>query len=163
MSVLRIIVGILIGTTTLAGVMAVAFRLELDLAAAAIGWCVAVGLVFEFYAARRSKQLLSVYWLRHCTGRLWKRQFPNASKGDIRQFLDLFAHAFSFPGRQLNFAPDDRVMDIYRALYPDASAPDGLELEAFSSSVQQRYGISVISIWREDLTLGELYARAASP
>jgi hypothetical protein len=29
--------------------------------------------------------------------------------------------------------------------------------------VQQQYGISVAGIWREDLTLGELYARAASP
>jgi propanediol dehydratase small subunit len=92
-----------------------------------------------------------------------KRRFPTSSKRDIRQFLHVFAHAFSFPGRQLNFAPDDRVIDIYRALYPDASTPDGLELETFDTAVQQQYGIGAAGIWREDLTLGELYARAASP
>jgi propanediol dehydratase small subunit len=163
MSVVRITVGILIGAVTLTGVMAAALRLNLNLAAAAIGWCVVVGVVFDLYTARRSRQLLSAYWRRHCTGRLWKRRFPTSSKRDIRQFLRLFAHAFSFPGRQLNFAPDDRVIDIYRALYPDASTPDGLELETFATAVQQQYGISVAGIWREDLTLGELYARAASP
>ena len=163
MSGLRVIIGILIGAITLAGVMAVASRLELSLVPAAIGWCMALALIFDLYTARRSRQLLSAYWRRHCTGRLWKRQFPSASKRDIRQFLDLFAHAFSFPRRQLSFTPDDRVMDIYRALYPDESAPDGLELETFASSLQQRYGISIASTWREDLTLGELYVCAVSP
>jgi propanediol dehydratase small subunit len=163
MSGVRITVGILIGAITLAVVIAAAIRLNLNLAAAAIGWCVVVGVVFDLYTARRSRQLLSAYWRRHCTGRLWKRRFPSSSKRDMRQFLELFAHAFSLPGRQLNFAPDDRVIDIYRALYPDASTPDGLELETFATAMQHQYGISVVGIWREDLTLGELYERAASP
>jgi hypothetical protein len=37
-----------------------------------------------------------------------------------------------FPNRQLKFSPDDRVLDVYRALYPDCTLPDDLELETLA-------------------------------
>jgi len=45
-----------------------------------------------------------------------------------------------FPNRQLKFSPDDRVLDVYRALYPDCTLPDDLELETLARLITQKYG-----------------------
>src|SRR5947207_949478 len=68
---------------------------------------------------------------RACTGRMWKQRFPQASKTEIREFLDLFVDSFAFsPSRRLCFSPDDRVMDVYRAMYPYPKLmADSMELE----------------------------------
>lgn len=68
-----------------------------------------------------------------------------------------------FPGRHLKFAPDDRVLDIYRAIYPDRSMPDACELETLVRLVVRRYGVDIAPLWREETTLGELYAQATAP
>lgn len=160
MSHVRLIAGVLIGTVSLAVVVVAALRLDLNPTAAALAWCLAVGTVFNLYIARKSRRLLAVYWNRRCTGGLWKRRFPASAKTQIRQFLALFAQAFSFQGRQLCFAPADRIIDIYRARHPDGAVPDGLELEALAGSMQRHYGLELAGIWHETLTLGELYEHA---
>lgn len=101
---------------------------------------------------------IRVYWERSCTGQAWKRSFPHASKHDIRRFLQLFADAFAFQtGRVLYFAPADRVLTIYRALYPVKGWPDALELETFALRLQQAYGVDLRGMWRDNLTLGEVF------
>jgi len=98
------------------------------------------------------------FWQRSCTGRAWRKYFPNASKGEIREFLDLFIEAFGFAAsRRLCFAPDDRVMDVYRARYPNPGNADAMELEELVRGIQQHYGIEVLGLWREDITLAELF------
>ena len=50
-------------------------------------------------------------------------------------------------------------MDVYRALYPPGSLTDSIELESLARRLEKRYGINVFGSWREDITLGELYAQ----
>jgi propanediol dehydratase small subunit len=104
------------------------------------------------------------YWQRSCMGRAWKGTFPRSSTEEIRQFLHLFVDAFAFPRhRALQFAPTDRVLNIYTALYPLKGWPDALELETFALRLERRYALDLRKIWREDLTLGEIFSRVVSP
>jgi hypothetical protein len=104
------------------------------------------------------------YWLRSCMGRAWKRTFPRASKADIREFLYLFVDAFAFPRRRaLQFAPSDRVLSVYGALYPLKGSPDALELETFALRLERRYSLDLRSMWRENLTLGEIFSNTNRP
>jgi propanediol dehydratase small subunit len=103
---------------------------------------------------------IQAYWRRSCMGRVWKRTFPRASKDDIRQFLNMFVDAFALPQRRaLQFAPTDRVLAIYRGLYPLKGWPDALELETFALQLERRYDFDLRKIWREELTLGEIFSR----
>ncbi|MFZ0498252.1 MAG: hypothetical protein WAM52_03890 [Steroidobacteraceae bacterium] len=100
------------------------------------------------------------YWERSCTGRAWKRSFPGASKQEIRRFLHLFVEAFAFQRtRALYFAPADRVLAIYQALYPVKGWPDALELETFAFRLEKAYGADLRGMWRENITLGEVFSR----
>lgn len=97
---------------------------------------------------------------RACAGFRWRRRFPKASKSEIREFLDIFVEAFGFRQQwRLYFAPDDRVMDVYRTLYPVRGTADGMELESLVRDLQKRYGVDMLGSWREDITLGEIYER----
>jgi len=97
---------------------------------------------------------------RACAGSRWHRRFPQASKSEIREFLDIFVEAFGFRQRwRLYFAPDDRVMDVYSTLYPARGTPDGMELESLVRDLRKRYGVDMLSSWRADITLGEIYER----
>jgi hypothetical protein len=109
--------------------------------------------------SKRSKSL-SKYWSRDCMGSQWMRRFPAATKEEIRAFLDLFVKAFLFARkRRLSFSPDDQVMDVYRASYPpEWTMSDAMELEIFSTRVRKVYGIDIVPLWHENITLGELFA-----
>lgn len=104
------------------------------------------------------------YWKRPCAGRVWRMAFPDAPKQDIRNFLHCFAcDAFMFPKRiALHFRPEDRILDIYRAIYPPKRwfNVDHMELEFFASELENEFGLSANEIeaaWHEDVTLGEVF------
>lgn len=104
------------------------------------------------------------YWKRSCTGRAWKQTFPQALKDEIREFLYTFVNAFAFPrNRALQFAPADRVIAVYRDLYPIKGWPDALELETFALRLEQHYALELPKLWRDNLTLGEIFSRINSP
>jgi hypothetical protein len=119
-----------------------------------------VALVSALERARFQK-----YWSRACTGRLWRRRFPDASKAEIREFLDLFITAFGFSeSRRLCFAPDDRVMDVYRTRYPHPKmSADSMELESFITRAEERYGVDLLPSWKEEVTLGDLFIQVRRP
>ncbi|MGC3989258.1 MAG: hypothetical protein QM796_06195 [Chthoniobacteraceae bacterium] len=96
---------------------------------------------------------------RSCQGRLWRRRFATASKDDLRAFLQVFVKAFAInPRLRLHFHPDDRVLDIYRALNPpDWSRADAMELELYELNFHKAYGIRLGTVWHEKMTLGELF------
>jgi hypothetical protein len=121
----------------------------------------ALSIVIEL---KRRRSLLK-YWTRTCTGSQWRRRFPSASKAEIRAFLDLFVEAFLFRRkRRLCFSPDDRIMDVYRASYtPDWSMADAMELEFLTKRMRKTYGIDIVPLWREDITLGELFRYTRKP
>ena len=120
-----------------------------------------VGLLVVFLNTNM-RRILQRYLSRGCTGFAWRRRFPKATNPEIREFLDIFIEAFGFKTAwRLKFSPDDRVMDIYRTLYPPKlTLSDGCELESLERDLQKRYGFEVAALWREDITLGDLFAAA---
>ncbi len=103
------------------------------------------------------------FWARGCMGRAWRDQFPQASKVEIRDFLSMFSKAFAFrKSRTLAFRPSDRLIDIYRTRYPLRGRPDMLELETLARDARKRYGVDLLPLWHEGMTLGEVFERTAS-
>ncbi|MEJ5991657.1 hypothetical protein WG902_16760 [Ramlibacter sp. PS3R-8] len=99
---------------------------------------------------------------RSCQGTAWKRAFPAASKEQIRGFLSTFTDSFAFrASERLQFAPDDRIMSVYRAMYPDSGGMDALELETLAMLTERRYGVRLAELWSDRLTFGELFAACA--
>jgi hypothetical protein len=70
--------------------------------------------------------------------------------------------SFGFPRKhRLRFRPEDKVMDLYRALNPpNWSIGDNMELESLIDDFRARYHIDLVPLWREDITLGEVFAHA---
>ncbi len=100
------------------------------------------------------------YRLRKCTGKNWKEKFPDVPKEEIRSFLFLFTDAFAFSRKQkLKFEPEDKILDIYKALYPAKWMPDSMEVETLAQDIEKEYNVSFKDIWHEDLTLGDLFAK----
>ena len=97
--------------------------------------------------------------LRRCQGKNWRRSFPDASKDEIRQFLSFFVESFAFRDREkLKLNPNDQILDIYRAQYPHKWQADALEFETLSKNLKSKYGADFNDVWRDDLTLGQLFA-----
>ena len=95
---------------------------------------------------------------RACQGRGWRRAFPRAPKTRIRTFLQVFVDAFAFnAGEKLKFSPKDRILDVYRAVYPSRWTPDSLEVEAFACELERWFGLRLESLWSEQLTLGDVF------
>ena len=112
----------------------------------------------------RVRRRMQRYWRRVCTGVLWRRRFPDVTKAEIRDFLDMFVGAFAYrESRRFCFSPDDRVMEIYRAQYPEKCMADAMELECLARDMRKRYGVDPAAFWKEDITLGDLFnhSRAA--
>src|SRR5690349_1313699 len=90
---------------------------------------------------------------RDCQGKGWRVAFPDAPKAEIRKFLLLFVSAFAFDERyKLRFNPTDRVLDIYRSIYPYKWMADALEVEILARDFESRYGTSLATVWREEVT-----------
>jgi hypothetical protein len=118
----------------------------------------AVAFLITLPLQLRIRRNMRCYWDRACTGFQWRRRFPESPKTEIREFLSMFVDAFAFrQSQRCCFSPDDRVMEIYRMLYPDKFMADALELETLASHLRKRYGVDAAKFWREDITLGEIY------
>ena len=95
---------------------------------------------------------------RTCQGRGWRRSFPDARIKDIRDFLLLFMQAFAFSGDdKLKLNPDDKILEIYKALYPSKWMPDALEFETLAKNLWRKYSVDLGTIWKDELTLGDLF------
>ncbi|MDR0251051.1 MAG: hypothetical protein LBI35_07085 [Burkholderiales bacterium] len=103
------------------------------------------------------------YRLRSCQGWNWHRSFPNVPVKEIRWFLSLFTGAFGFRDKEkLKFNPNDKLLDIYCAIYPIKGMPDALEFETLERDLKRKYGIDLRGVWNEELTLtlGPLFSHA---
>ena len=116
-------------------------------------------------ADMNTRRMMRRFVERGCAGFSWRRRFPDASKTEIREFLDVFIDAFGFKQRwRLCFRPEDRVMDVYRTLYPPGrSLADGMELESLALDLQKRYRVDIVGSWREDITLADLFTQIRRP
>jgi propanediol dehydratase small subunit len=96
---------------------------------------------------------------RTCQGRGWKKAFPDAQTKDIRDFLLFFVDAFAFSEKEkLKLNPDDRILEIYKTMYPSKWMADALEFETLVENLRQSYSVDLATIWNDNLTLGELFA-----
>ncbi|MGB9989744.1 hypothetical protein [Pseudoduganella rhizocola] len=119
--------------------------------------------LFFLTLSKRESGLPHIYRLRACQGRYWGQAFPSASKHELRAFLLLFTSAFAFKDQdKLKFGPDDGILDIYRNLYPNRWTPDVLEVETLAAHLHKRHAIKLGSVWKDDLTLGELFSHIHS-
>ena len=117
-------------------------------------------LLIVFITEMLRRRALHRFWDRACMGIRWRRRFPDSPKAEIREFLSTVVDAFGFrQSRRCCFSPDDKVMDIYRALNPSVGLPDDMELETLADKLEERYGVDLFKSCREDITLGDLYAQ----
>jgi hypothetical protein len=95
------------------------------------------------------------YRRRRCEGRRWKEQFPDAPKEAI------FVDAFGFCDKhRLKFSPDDRIGDVYKAVYGAHPSCDGLEIASLFCDVENTYSVDLEDGNAMDLTLGTLFRSA---
>ena len=161
MSPIRILIALLVAAIFLAGELAAFWYFNLPATWIPIALFLFVALGGGFIIDYQRRERLRQYWQRACTGFRWHRRFPSAPKSEIREFLDLFVDAFAFSRtRRCCFSPYDRVMEVYRTVYPSNDyGADSMELEFLCKMVEKRYGVDLASSWREDVTLGEIYER----
>jgi hypothetical protein len=121
-------------------------------------WMALIAAVLIVPVELRRRRAMQRFWDRHCMGIRWRRRFPDAPKAELREFLTIFVDTFGYKHkRRTCFSPDDCVMDVYRAEYPSGSLADCMELETLGLSLEERYGIDFTALWRDDITLGELF------
>ena len=125
-----------------------------------------LGTAWGVHLEVRRRAALKAYWSRSCAGRAWREAFPDAPKDAIREFLYFVVDEFGFErSRALKLAPQDTVLGLYKACYPDPSAPDAMELETLHRTLSARYGAARFQAVPEGVTFGELFrlAREARP
>ena len=100
-----------------------------------------------------------IYRARGCQGRIWKERFPQAKKEEIREFLDAFCDGFAISSKlKLRFCPDDKMMDVYRKLYPVEGMADALEFETFFMLLEEKYERVIPEKIESHWSLGQLFA-----
>jgi hypothetical protein len=106
----------------------------------------------------RTEREMKRYWGRPSTATLWASSFPDATPADIRSFLEIFVDAFAFGAkRAFCFGPEDRLSEIYDALYPCGSRGAGGEMTCFYLMLQRRYGRSISADEFSGMSLGEIF------
>jgi hypothetical protein len=101
-----------------------------------------------------------VYRERKCTGREWKRAFPDADASEIRKFLYALTEAFAFNRKNgLKFSPTDTFTEIYIKVYKHPwMVADELEDVEFILTLEEEFGKEIADdLVDEDPTLGELF------
>jgi propanediol dehydratase small subunit len=115
-------------------------------------------LLAGLLAQRAFTERMRRFYDRRCTGRAWRDQFPGANKEEIRSFLELFVGSFALSKvKKLSFAPDDKVMDVYRAINPQVGGADALECETLVAECEERYGIDITRGFTDSTTLGDIF------
>ena len=121
-----------------------------------LGVAILAGIVEAMFGRRLPKP----YRYRVCMGRVWRERFPSASKSEIRHFLDIFIDAFLFGARhRLKFSPDDKVINIYKALYPSKWMADAMETVVLLTSLEKEYRVEFPEAFAEaeGVTLGDIF------
>ena len=124
-----------------------------------IGIIVLVIAAFGYYEFTKGP---SPYRGRSCTGKAWKKNFPNSSKDQIREFLECLVDGMGLSTKtRLKFHPNDQVIDIYRSLYGGRTpAADQMECETFLENLSTSFSIDrdrLLEFWHEEITLRDLY------
>jgi len=71
----------------------------------------------------------------------------------------ILVDAFMFDRKnRLKFTPQDKLMDVYRLMYPPGNFCDAMELETFADTLDRQYEVDLATLdsW-EHITLGQLF------
>jgi propanediol dehydratase small subunit len=95
---------------------------------------------------------------RPCSGRDWRRRFPDLSRESLREFLIICSANFYLFGKKnsLKLTPDDRIRAIGLAC-----GADGCDYDEFCSAMSTFYHIDLNELWYEEMTFGELLTLAS--
>ena len=119
---------------------------------------VAIILVAGVFVQHGFTERMRSFYDRRCAGRAWRARFPDAKKEEIRGFLELFVDSFARnKKKRLSFAPDDKVMDVYRAINPQVGGVDALECETLVAECEERYGVDITRSFSDSTTLGDIF------
>ena len=84
--------------------------------------------------------------------------FSGCRKRRNQSVLRIFIDAFDLDQKKkLAFSPDDRVIDIYRTMYPKNSLMDDMECERLVIDCEEHYGIDITKHCPENATLGDIF------
>ncbi len=127
----------------------------------AIAIVVAVCVVYTLAGAVIARRADSRFSGRDSSIDEWRRAFPGVADSKCDEFLAAFVDAFSLRRADAaKFRPDDEVLAIYRAKYPPRwSMGDCMEIENLSIELDRRYGLDLLPMFRESLTLGDIFRR----
>jgi len=101
-----------------------------------IGVVVVPGVVAFVVNIVRERRRLRVFYDREDLRGEWRERFPESSEAEVGEFLRMFVDAFLLRrGAEFAFGPGDRVMDVYRGIYPRRGMADAMEGEVFVISV----------------------------
>jgi len=119
---------------------------------------VVVILIGGILAQRAFSERMDRFYGRRCTGRAWQERFPDVGKEEIRDFLKLFVESFALSSkRKLSFAPNDKIMDVYRAINPQIRGADALECETLVAACDERYGVDITRDFSDNTTLADVF------
>ena len=124
-------------------------------------FCVlAIGIIAHVSVHTEDRKKLNRYWSRSSisVAHKWKKAFPEKANEDIREFLQIFVDAFALSRKMLfKFEPDEKVLEVYKAIYSPSSRCDAMELETLFEHCAKRYNIKLESFWNDDTTLEEIF------
>ncbi len=96
---------------------------------------------------------------RHSQEAVWRQRYPEERLATADTVLRMVCDAFTFnPDDRYQFAPDDRVHDIYRARYPWWKLwqlGDMREIDSLVSHLSRDLGIDISQKY-PDITLGDI-------
>jgi len=120
-----------------------------------------LGAAWSVHFERRRRAALKVYWTRSCAGSAWREAFPDEPRDAIREFLYFVVDEFGFERRRaLQLGPADTLLGLYRACYPDKSAPDAMEVESLFRTLSARYKGARFAEVSDAVTFGDLFGLA---
>ncbi len=95
----------------------------------------------------------------------WKQTCTNENYDKADGLLRMLCEAFSFnPDDRFQFAPTDRIMDIYQACYPRWrfwKISDAMEIESMTMDIQRRFQLNDAEV--SEMTLAEVVKLIESP
>ncbi|MEM7576565.1 MAG: hypothetical protein AAF328_03735 [Planctomycetota bacterium] len=103
---------------------------------------------------------------RSCAGFAWRARCRRERTLAVRSFLESVVDEMGLPRKlTAKLRPDDRIMDIYRWIYPPNRnlGADALELECLSLELERRYRVSLADMFGDDVRFGDLFDRLHRP
>lgn len=92
----------------------------------------------------------------------WDKRFPEVEDQEVFAFWDAVVGSFQNGRKRRPVSkPSVRIQDVYRSLFKEESSMDAKELQAFTLTMKEKFGVDLSDVnepW--ELELGDLFAKA---